>query len=67
VTSNPWQELSAAPRNGSCVEVLYGDGYTEKDVYWASERSSGDGPFGPGFMSTEIGLPVDPIKWRPQK
>jgi hypothetical protein len=65
-----WQEIATAPKDGKPFEALYDDATTERDVYWAQTRQcilgSRAGERGPGCMSTEVGLPVDPISWRPQ-
>lgn len=66
----PWQDIATAPKNGRPFEVQYDDGSTERDVYWAPERycilGAPQGSKGPGCMSSEVGLPVDPILWRAQ-
>jgi len=66
--------ISSAPRDGTKIRVLYDDGTTEDGVYWAEQRCCMLGPrageVGPGWMSSEIGLPVggcpDITHWEPQ-
>ncbi|SEG64562.1 hypothetical protein SAMN04488115_108106 [Bosea lathyri] len=64
-----WQAIDSAPKDGTPFEALYDDGSTEEGVYWAEARQcilgSRAGERGPGCMSTEVGLPVDPTHWRP--
>lgn len=59
---NTFDPIDGAPRDGRLLEVLYDDGTTEKDVYWADTRQcmlgSRAGERGPGWMSTEVELPV---------
>lgn len=63
-----WFDISTMPKDGTHVEVRYDNDTTELGVYWASERwcilGAPQGSKGPGCMSSEIGLPVDPIQWR---
>lgn len=65
-----WQDISTAPKDGRSFEVQYDDGSTERDVYWATERycilGAPQGSKGPGCMSSEVDLPVDPTLWRAQ-
>lgn len=65
-----WQYIDTAPRDGSYFEVLYDDGEVETNCYWSSERycmlGAPQGSKGPGCMSSEIGLPIEPVSWRPQ-
>jgi hypothetical protein len=59
---NTFEPIDEAPRDGTRIEVLYDDGTTEEDVYWAETRQcmlgSRAGEQGAGWMSTEAGLPV---------
>jgi hypothetical protein len=65
-----WQDISTAPKDGTRFKVRYEDGTTEEGVYWADERycilGAPQGSKGPGCMSSDIGLPVEPTHWRPQ-
>jgi hypothetical protein len=64
-----WQDISTAPKDGTRFQVRYEDGATEDGVYWTSERycilGAPQGSKGPGCMSSDIGLPVEPTQWRP--
>lgn len=58
-----WMDISEAPRDGTMIEVLYDDGTSEEDVYWATTRQCMLGPRagerGPGWVSSDAGhLPV---------
>lgn len=59
---NTFIPIDEAPRNGTPIEVLYDDGTVEEGVVWAEMRQCMLGPRagerGPGWLSTEIGLPV---------
>jgi len=58
-----WEPIDDAPRDGTMVEVLYEDGTSETDAYWAETRQcmlgARAGERGPGWVSTACGhLPV---------
>lgn len=64
--------IDTAPRDGSYISVRYEDGAEEDGVYWADERycilGAPQGSVGPGWMSTEAGLPVQDIThWFPSR
>jgi hypothetical protein len=60
-----WQDISAAPRDGTPLRVRHPDGTEETGVYWSDTRycmlGAPQGSRGPGWVSTEAGnLPIDP-------
>lgn len=63
-----WQPIATAPKDGRLFEALYDDGTTETDLYWSEQRycilGAPQGSKGPGCMSSEVNLPVDPTHWR---
>lgn len=69
-SETPWQPIDTVPKDGSPFGARYEDGTTEDKVYWSSERycilGAPQGSKGPGCMSSEVGLPVDPVSWRAQ-
>lgn len=68
-----WQPIETAPKDGTKLLVLYewDDNSTEYGVYFCETRQCMLGPrageCGPGFVSPENGLPVEPTHWMPRQ
>lgn len=64
-----WQPIHSCPKDGTPFEALFDDFTIEAGVYWSDERycilGAPMGSKGPGCMSPEAGLPVEPTDWRP--
>lgn len=66
--SGGWQKMGSAPRDGTIVLGLNRDGSTDR-VYWSTDRccilGRRAGSYSDGWMSDNVGLPVDPPrKWK---
>lgn len=70
-TSREWMPIATAPKDGRAIRVRYewdGDA-VEDGVYFAETRQcmlgARAGECGPGWISAEVGLPVEPTHWQP--